>query len=166
MIEEGIASSRKSIELSSGWGGGGGDNSSEKNFTPWNLISSKLERMFPFSSLIEKNDLSWESRKNFPKFSDNWKVSVKCSTFTWRHHHENICGNTCNGQIHISAQNGVEPYSILWNDSTLSGFDLENSIKEGVSWSLWGSSWGGVLPKELSDYSILVKIVVLSWCYS
>lgn len=38
----------------------------------------------------------------------------------------NICGNSCNGQIHISAQNGVEPYSILWNDSTLSGFDLEN----------------------------------------
>lgn len=36
----------------------------------------------------------------------------------------NVCGNSCNGQIHISPQNGVEPYSILWTDSLLYGFDL------------------------------------------
>ncbi|MBR5254256.1 MAG: gliding motility-associated C-terminal domain-containing protein [Bacteroidales bacterium] len=38
----------------------------------------------------------------------------------------NVCSNSCNGQIHISAQNGVEPYSIIWSDNTLQGFDLEN----------------------------------------
>ncbi|MBQ2375253.1 MAG: gliding motility-associated C-terminal domain-containing protein [Bacteroidales bacterium] len=38
----------------------------------------------------------------------------------------NVCKNTCNGKIHIEPLNGVEPYSITWQDYALSGFDLEN----------------------------------------
>ena len=43
----------------------------------------------------------------------------------------NACGNSCNGQIHILAQNGVEPYSIIWSDSSLNGFDL-TGLCDGV----------------------------------
>jgi gliding motility-associated-like protein len=60
------------------------------------------------------------------KIQENFTISTMSQLSVSVSIDTNVCGNTCNGQIHLSAQNGVEPYNISWTDSLLQGFDLVN----------------------------------------
>lgn len=60
------------------------------------------------------------------KIEENFTISTMSELSVSVSIDTNVCGNTCNGQIHLSAQNGVEPYNISWTDSSLQGFDLVN----------------------------------------